>query len=183
MGAFVLCCTAAVYAAVGSGRALIGLVIPLLVSMGLAEIGIRWFQRAVGNQLGRSERVTQFSRQTRLLVVLSCGGYVMVLLSADLLVSALADYPGLSGRPAQYLLVGLVGLSLFLTLVLMVMDHVFAVLGAFSAGTLAVGWFLVTLDAGDDVVARAVVVAAAVVAYLLIMALRTVGHPANHAFT
>lgn len=183
MGAFVLCCTAAAYAAVGSGRALLGLVTPLMLSMGLAEIGIRWFQRAVASELGRSARVAQFAWRTRLLVLLSCGGYVVVLLSVDLLVIAVADLPALSGRPADYALLGLVGLSLFLTLVLMTMDHVFAVLGAFSAGTLALGWFIVVSDGAADAVVPALTVSAIVATYLLTMALRIVGHPANHAFT
>ena len=182
MGAFVLCCTAAVYAALGSGQALIGLVIPLLVSMGLAEIGLRWFQRAVAVQLGRSARVAEFAGRARILVVLSCCGYLAVLLSADLLMVAFADPQALSDRPADYVLVALVGLSLFLTLVLMVMDHVFAVLAAFSVGTLVLGWYLVTFHAPDDVVVPAVVVAAIVTIYLAAVALRTVGHPANHAF-
>ena len=161
---------------------MIGLVVPLLVSMGLAEIGLRWFQRAVAVQLGRSARVAEFAGRARILVVLSCCGYLAVLLSADLLMVAFADPQALSDRPADYVLVALVGLSLFLTLVLMVMDHVFAVLAAFSVGTLVLGWYLVTFHAPDDVVVPAVVVAAIVTIYLAAVALRTVGHPANHAF-
>ncbi|MCO5322132.1 MAG: hypothetical protein M9922_12135 [Microthrixaceae bacterium] len=182
MGAFVLCCTAVVYAAVGSGAALVGLVAPLLVSMGLAEIGLRWFQRAVATQLGRAGRVTQFAHRARLLVLVSCVGYVVVLLSADLLMAAFTGPPAFPVGLPGYVLIGLVGLCLFLTLVLMVMDHVFAVLAAFSGGAVALVWLLVVLDSAAEVVVPAVVVAALVACYLLIVTLRTVGHPANHAF-
>ena len=35
--------------------------VPLLDSMGLPQIGLRWFQRAVAVQLGRSARVAAFA--------------------------------------------------------------------------------------------------------------------------
>ena len=38
-----------------------GPVVPLLDSMGLPQIGLRWFQRAVAVQLGRSARVAAFA--------------------------------------------------------------------------------------------------------------------------
>lgn len=183
MGAFVLLCTAAVHTAVGSSRTLLVLVIPLMVSMGLAEIGIRWFQRAVAGELGRTAQVAQFARRARLLVLLSSGGYAVVLFSVDLLAVALTDPPPSAVHPAGYVLLGFVGLSLFLTLVLMVMDHVLVVLAAFGAGALAVGWLVLVLDPADGAVVPAAAVSAIVATYLFSVALRVVGHPANHAFT
>lgn len=183
MGAFVLTITAIALGSVGSRRVLLAIVVPLMLSMGLAEIGIRRFESDVVRLLEGSSRVKQFSRSVRWMVLRYCFVYLLVLAAIDVLIAAAwTDAPPASGIMSGYLLLGLVGLCLFLTLILRVMDHVLPVLAAFASGTVLMAALILLAGQSSGAVIAAAVSTTLAAAYLLITALRVVGHPADHAF-
>lgn len=182
MGGFVLSTTAVVLVMLGSKKVLLVMVVPLMLSMGLAEIGIRLFQSTVLRELGESTSIGQFSRRVRLSVIWFCTAYVALLVAVDVVVASLVGVDMAPGRPAGYAMFGLVGLCLFLTLILMALDHVLPVLATFVCGTVVVGGSVLLWGATATVVTFGMLFSVLAAVFLLSASLMVVGHPANHMF-
>lgn len=182
MGGFVLSATAVALLMLGSRTALLVMVLPLMLSMGAAEIGIRLFQVAVFRELTWTTDLGLFARRVRWMVLRFCAGYLLVLTLVDVLIAAVAGVEVASGRSVGYLLLGLVGLCLFLTLILMSMDHVLPVLATFGTGMVVIGGSVILWGASAPVITAAVLFTVVAAGVLLLAALIVVGHPVNHVF-
>lgn len=181
MGAFVLASTSIVLTDIGSRRAMLALVVPLMASLSFSEISIRRFQSSVSRDLVMSIDLDEFASRARRGVVVYAASYAAVL--AMLEIGGRFLMPEASTRivVADYALFGMLGLCLFLTLVLMAMDHVVPVLvGYATASVLLVGGGAIGLPVLG--IGQALLVTMVLLSSLLIAALMAVGQPAQHGF-
>ncbi|MFN7148910.1 MAG: hypothetical protein ACK4V6_05455 [Microthrixaceae bacterium] len=182
MGVFALACTSIVLEQIGSRRALIGLIVPLMLSMGLSEIGIRRYQHTVQRDLVMSVRLGQFAGRARRRVLVYASTYLALLVALVVGARAIGPDGTTPSSFASYALIGLLGMSLFLTLVHMVIDHVVPVATTYSVAALVlVGWF-VDHGAATRGIVQPLAVSIALVTVLLASALVAVAHPARHGF-
>lgn len=161
----------------------VSLILPLMVSMGFAEIGIRRFHLLVLRDMETSTSLEMFSRRARTAVVVSTGSYMVI--GAGLSLAA-AKWRGVGADSLLEvrLLMWLLGIALFLTLILTVTDHIAPVLFAFGGANVVCLALLFVRHVSDAVVPSwlPVLVAAAMVVTLAVSAIAAAGEPAAHGF-
>ena len=184
MGGFVLACTSTAIADLTTAELALPLVLPLLISMGLAEIVIRQFQRRVDIHLATSVQLHRFAQRARLTVVRYCGTYVILLIGLDAVAIATTALALNEETIEAFVLVGLVGLSLFTTLVLMVIDHIVPVVVGYSVAAVTIAgmlWASSALTAGTRMTIASLT-AGGLAASLITAAIVTIAHPVRHGF-